>query len=137
MKFFIILTSCLVSFTQSTTDTRVYSSFEEVIKSDVKCVLSDKIDEDFEVEPPEGFFDLKYDSTKDQSSEIIQPKYGNYPRTWLDKFSLSELQQSDVKAESNAAEVLEMMKFVWRNYRNTAWGKDEMNPFTGGAGYLE
>ena len=112
-----------------------------------KCIRffnpnEEELDEDFVVEKPPTFKDnikLQPASFEDRVEspilKIDELKYeANFPASWLENFTRDELIESDRLARFTAEKVRGMMQFVWENYKNTAWGADEMNPITGGPG---
>jgi mannosyl-oligosaccharide alpha-1,2-mannosidase len=49
-----------------------------------------------------------------------------------DAVSPEEMAASDANAAPRAAEVVEAMRFVWKGYKEKAWGADELRPRSGG-----
>eukprot|EP00392_Amoebophrya_sp_AT5.2_P001722 g1724.t1 len=55
-----------------------------------------------------------------------------WPSRWTDKFSEAELIASQREADAMAEDVRKEMVHCWRGYKQSAWGKDEVRPVTGG-----
>ncbi|KAF4694927.1 Mannosyl-oligosaccharide 1,2-alpha-mannosidase IB [Perkinsus olseni] len=78
---------------------------------------------------PEKF--LQRVINKEKASKTVK---GGFPAEWLENFTEAELVDSDAKSAEWAEEVREAMRHVWRNYKQHAWGRDEIAPLTGQPG---
>jgi len=70
-----------------------------------------------------------------EASKVVGPVTDNKALAsgaFSDEVSADELAASDANSAPRAAEVVEAMRFVWRGYKEKAWGADELRPRSGG-----